>query len=74
MKESNKIYGQWIKFDKDNNDLENNERVVCDRGYGYEFLVYNDDYKCWDTEDGDDRAYDLDMVIAYYRVPVRNKE
>ena len=31
--------------------------------------VFNKEYKCWDTEDGDDYDFDLDETDHWFRLP-----
>ena len=31
--------------------------------------VFNKEYKCWDTEDGDDYDFDLDETDRWFRLP-----
>lgn len=36
---------------------------------GSGFACYNDDAKCWDTEDGDDYLCDIDAVTYWFDIP-----
>ena len=53
---------EWKNINKE--EPEDSQRVlVCDKGFReVRILTYNDHYKCWDTEDGDDYYCDLNSI------------
>ena len=48
--------------------------LVCDKGFReVRILTYNDHYKCWDTEDGDDYYCDLNSIEWWMPLPEYKK-
>ena len=50
---------------------EPDERVMvrCNTWSEWYPQVFNKEYKCWDTEDGDDYDFDLDETDRWFRLP-----
>lgn len=49
---------------------EDNELVLTSSSiYGTKLLVWNDHYKVWDDEDGDDVYCDRDKIDAWMKIP-----
>lgn len=48
--------------------------LVCDKGWEeVRILTYNDYYKCWDTEDGDDYDCELSRIEWWMPLPEYKK-
>lgn len=48
--------------------------LVCDKHFGeVRILTYNDYYKCWDTEDGDDYNCELNSIEWWMPLPEYKK-
>ena len=43
--------------------------VMCKDWSEWHPQVFNKEYKCWDTEDGDDYDFDLDETDRWFRLP-----
>lgn len=50
---------------------EPDERVMvrCNAWSEWHPQVFNKEYNCWDTEDGDDYDFDLDETDRWFRLP-----
>lgn len=50
---------------------EPDERVMvrCNTWSEWHPQVFNKEYNCWDTEDGDDYDFDLDETDRWFRLP-----
>lgn len=50
---------------------EPDERVMvrCNAWSEWHPQVFNNEYKCWDTEDGNDYDFDLDETDRWFRLP-----
>ena len=43
--------------------------VMCKDWSEWYPQVFNKEYKCWDTENGDDYDFDLDKTDRWFRLP-----
>lgn len=43
--------------------------VMCKCWSEWHPQVFNKEYNCWDTEDGDDYDFDLDETDRWFRLP-----
>ena len=54
---------EWIKLE-DKFPEDGQKCLVYDNKFGeYCILTYNNYYKCWDTDDGDDFVYNVDDIV-----------
>lgn len=60
---------QWKNINEEKpNDSQ--RVLVCDKRFGeVRILTYNDYYKCWDTEDGDDYDCKLNSIEWWMPLP-----
>lgn len=65
--------GVWHDFDHENpenNGIEDGEQVVVlQKGYGINFLTYNETYQVFDDAEGDDFYCKFDKIEKYLLIP-----